>query len=400
MGELRIVGTAHVSRKSMEEVAAAVDEFDPTIIAVELDPSRYAALKRREELPPVSVVLESGNFTEMLVQWLLAYIQRRIGMDIGVEPGAEMRTALEIAESRRIPLALVDRDIRVTLARFWAAMSFLEKAKLIHALALGMLGGGEEIDADQLTREDIVTLALEEFRKFSPGGARALIDERDAFIARGLIELAQRHERVLAVVGAGHVPGIRRYLDSPESLPGPADLAEVRRGFPWGKVLAGALLLLFVLLCLGILFSGLGTAVLVQAILYWIVLHAILAGLCAFAAGGHPFSILTACAVSWMTALNPLVAAGWFAAITEAKVRRPSPSDFRRIMEAESFRDMRRIPLFRVVLVAALTNLGSTVATFAYYFTVLPLLGIDPSVVLMQGLGNFWAWLTGLLSAP
>lgn len=395
--EIRIVGTAHVSQKSVEEVKQAIQEFQPTLVAVELDELRYRTLKRQEETPLVSDVLQSGNFFQMLIQWTLAYLQRRIGMDVGVEPGAEMKTAIDEAEQNHLPLALIDRDIRVTLSRFWKALSLREKLRLMYALSVSLVKAEEEtIDVDALTKEDMVSLAIEEFRKFSPHGAEALIDERDAFLAGQLLHLGSQNERVLAIMGAGHVAGVKRFLENPSSLPPLHTLNEVPRTRSYGSIFGIGISLLFVLLLIAISFSGMGMETLIQALIYWVVIHGILSALFALAAGGHPLSALTAGAVSWLTALNPLVAAGWFAAITEAKIRKPAPADFRAIVQAESFDELRRIPLFRVVLVAALTNVGSTIATFAYYVSVLPLLQIDPAVVIVQGFGNFLHWLSGI----
>lgn len=397
MGEIRLIGTAHVSQKSVEEVRQAIETFQPSIVAVELDEPRYRALKEEGPTPAIGEVLRSGNFVQMLIQWILAYIQRRIGMDVGVEPGAEMKAAVAAAEERGLPIALVDRDIRVTISRFWKVMSLREKFRLLYALGASLFSEDiESIDVEALTREDVVDLAIQEFRRFSPRGASVLIDERDAYIAGRLIRLVQQYDRVLAVVGAGHLTGIRRYLESPAAIPSPDQLSQEIHSRPWGRIIGVGVLILFIFLLIAIAFSGVGTGALLQALLYWVVIHGVLAALCALLAGGHPLSALTAAGVSWLTALNPLMAAGWFAAITEARIRKPSPADFRAIVRAEDFTEMRKIPLFRVVLVAAITNVGSTVATFAFYLTVLPLLHIDPAVVIVQGWENFWHWILGL----
>ncbi|NTV00632.1 MAG: TraB family protein, partial [Methanoregulaceae archaeon] len=123
MVELKIIGTAHVSAESVKEVQTAILEFSPDVVAVELDSGRYAALKKQVKEASVSEVLEAQTFTQLLVQWILAYIQRRIGLDVGVEPGAEMKAAVESAEARGIKVALIDRDIRITLRRFWRSLS-------------------------------------------------------------------------------------------------------------------------------------------------------------------------------------------------------------------------------------------------------------------------------------
>jgi pheromone shutdown-related protein TraB len=399
MGEIRLVGTAHVSEKSVAEVRAAIEEFQPGIVGVELDPGRYNALRHEQAPPKVEDVLKAGNFSQLLFQWTLAYLQRKIGMDVGVEPGAEMVAAIEEVEGRGLPLALIDRDIRITLARFWEGMSLWEKVKMVYALALSVGGvEGDEIDIDALTRQDVVSAALEEFRKFSPNGARALIDERDAYLARRILDLSGRYDRVMAVIGAGHVRGVERYLSSPELLPPEADLVARPKSYPWGTIVGGAFIAMFAFLIISLAFSGVGFEVLGWAILYWVLINGVLAAVFTLAAGGHPLSAATAFAVAWLTSLNPLMAAGWFAAAVEAKVRKPSASDFQRIMDAEDFSQMRKVPIFRVVLVAALANVGSTLGTIAYFAFISPILGIDPTVIIPMGFSNFIGWLGGLFS--
>ncbi|MDD5419939.1 MAG: TraB/GumN family protein [Methanomicrobiaceae archaeon] len=391
MADIRLVGTAHVSKKSIQDVREAIEEFGPDVVAVELDPGRYASLKREGEEPSVSEILKGGNFAQLLVQWLFSYLQQRIGADLGVEPGAEMLAAIEEAEAHQTPVALVDRDIRITLSRFWGQMTLWEKLKMFSALIVSVTGyRGEEFDIEELTKQDMVSVAMEEFRKFSPRGARALIDERDAYLAYQLLSLGERHERILAVVGAGHMRGVQRYLNSPESLPPYQDLVAPVKSPPYGTIFGVIVTVLFAVLIAAIAFSGVGVDVLVSALLYWILVNGLLSGGMTLLAGGHPLSALTAFAVSWMTSLNPLLAAGWFAAIVEAKIRKPSAGEFRKIIRAETLSEMRAIPLFRVVLVAALANVGSTIGTFAYFIFIFPFLGIDPAEVILQGLQNIF----------
>lgn len=396
-GTLRIVGTAHVSQKSIEEVRDAIAEFQPDVIAVELDPGRYAAIRKQAKDPSVKDVLEAKNFTQVLVQWILAYLQRRIGLDLGVEPGAEMKAAIAEAEARSTPVALIDRDINITLRRFWNSLSILEKIRMIYALGVSVVGIDDaEIDVEELKKQDMITLAMEEFRKFSPNGARALIDERDAYLARNIVDLTATHERVLAVLGAGHVQGVERYVESPGTIPPLQSLTADVKSLPWGLIFGVAVTVLFVFLLIALAFSGVGFEVLIMALVYWVLVHGILTAAFTLAARGHPLSALTGFAVSWFTALNPLIAAGWFSAIVEAKIRKPAPSDFRAIFAAESITDMMKVPLFRVVLVAALANVGSTLGTLLYFMVIFPVLGIDPVVLVTQGLANMWSAATGL----
>ena len=387
--EIRLVGTAHVSAKSVEDVKKAIEEFNPEIIAVELDPPRFAALKKQTPDVKIADVLRAGNFTQLLVQWLLAYVQRRVGMDVGVEPGAEMKAALEEAEKRKIPVALIDRDIRITLSRFWRSMTVMEKLRLIWALLISVISPGKtDINVEELMRQDVVTAALQEFRKFSPNGARALIDERDAYLAHQMLMLGRSHAKVLAVVGAGHIPGVQQYFANPVTLPPQESLTTEVKSPPWAMIFEIFVILSFALLLLAILFSGVGFDVLITAVLYWVLIHGVLTAVFTLAAGGHPLSALTGFAVSWFTALHPLLAAGWFSAIVEAKIRNPSTKDFRGIMEAGSFAELRKNPLFRVILVAALANVGSTLGTVIYFLFIFN--GLDMGTVIATGFGNMW----------
>jgi pheromone shutdown-related protein TraB len=401
MTEIRIVGTAHVSQQSVDEVRAAMEEFVPDVVAIELDTSRFQALKRQAADPTVKDILEIKNFNTLLVQWLLAYLQRKIGFDVGVEPGAEMKAAIEEAEKRKIPIALVDRDIRLTLLRFWNSLGLIEKIKMFWALVISIaeVDNGQQIDIESLKDQDVIDIVMEEFRKFSPNGARALIDERDAFIAHQLVLLkAQRPEgKILAVVGAGHRQGISGYLDNPATLPAFESLVGEPRPLPWATIFGFAVTGLFIFLLAAIGFSGVGLNVLFEAFLFWVIIHGALSGIFVLLAGGHPYSALTCFCVAWMTSLNPMLHAGWIGAYVEARVRKPPITDFRKIYETESISEMARIPLFKVVLVAALGNLGSLLGTILYFIFVFPVLGIDPGIVIADGIHHMSVWAGGLI---
>jgi len=399
MAEIKIVGTAHVSAKSVEEVRTAIDEYHPDIVAVELDQARYNALTKQARDPTVSDVLEVKNFNQLLIQWLLSYLQRKIGVDVGVEPGAEMKAAIEEAEQRGIRVALVDRDIRLTLLRFWQSLGFFGKIKMFYALIVSIAEVDKvgEIDIESLKNQDMIEMVMDEFRKFSPKGARALIDERDAYIAHKLNDLKNSGEgRVLAVVGAGHQQGIESYLRAPDTLPPLESLTREPKKFPWAMIFGGAVTALFVFLLASIAFSGVGLNVLLEAFIFWVLIHGILAAIATLAVGGHPYSALTCFCVAWMTSLNPLLHAGWIAAYVEARVRKPPVSDFRKIYETDSLREMARIPLFKVVVVAAAANLGSLLGTILYFIFLFPVLKIDPVMVISTGVHNMGLWLTGL----
>lgn len=415
MAEIHIVGTAHVSQKSVNEVLETVDLVNPDVIAIELDQGRFATLKKQmkeEEDAKAGIVSEeadgkapevrsilSGNFMVMIVQWLLSYVQRKIGLNVGVEPGAEMKEAIRLSEERGIRLMLIDRDINITLARFWGGMKFFEKVKLIWVLLRSVTGKDDETDEldavtiDSLTNQDMIDAALTEFHEFSPSGAHALIDERDAYLAHGVINLERSSfERAVVVCGAGHVPGITRFREHPETLPPMRELTALPKKYPWGKILGVVFLVMFAVIALAIGFSG-ATELLVWAIVFWVVLHGILAGIATLLVKGHPLSAAVSAVLAWMTSLNPFLACGWFAALVEAKMRPPTAKDFKRIGNAESISEMLSVPLFHILLVAAASNIGASVATVSFFLFFGPVFGVDLEMMtnlLVTGFTNLW----------
>ncbi len=381
--EVIIVGTAHVSEKSVQEVTKAIEESRPDIVAVELCPARYRALTGQEEEQEIKIseLLSGGKLYYLLVQWFLAYIQKKIGSELGVKPGSEMLAAIESAKRVGARVALVDRDVGITIQRFWSAMGTADKAKLIFSLLPAVFGwGNEEIDIDSITQEDIVSQMISEFRKVSPAAANVLVDERDAYIARNLYQLSMQG-KVLAVVGAGHKEGITRHLAHPEAIPAIEALKErPKKRITFAKVF-GAAVTLLILATIGlVLLEARSSQNLLLAFGIWFIVTGGLSCLGVVLARGHPFSALTALAVAWMTTLNPFVAAGWFAGMVEAWKLKPTVSDLRRLAQAESFDDMMENKFFKVILVAALANLGAMAGTFLGIYLIWQKLGlVNPS---------------------
>ncbi|ABK14112.1 MAG: TraB/GumN family protein [Methanothrix sp.] len=384
--EILVIGTAHVSEKSVAEVREAIEQTRPDIVAVELCQRRYLALtgQDRDEDIKVSELLSGGRIYLVLVQWLLAYIQRQIGSEMGVRPGAEMLAAIEAARVVNARVALVDRDISITIQRFWSAMSIWEKLKMLWSLVVAALGfGKEDLDIDSVTDSDVVSQLMAEFRKIAPSAARALVDERDAYIARNLYDLS-RYGKVLAVVGAGHREGIMRYLSDPSRIPDTQIFdAPPEKRFSLGKAFGIIVTLLIILTFVYILVAGYSSGVVLLAFGIWFLVTGGLAALGVVAARGHPLSVLTAFMIAWMTTLNPLVAAGWFAGMVEAWKRKPTMGDVKRLASAESMDEMMENRFFRVVLVAALANLGATLGTFLGIYIIWQRMGlIDPHAII------------------
>jgi len=401
-GKIIIVGTAHVSEKSIAEVNEVIEREKPDIVAVELDKPRFQALKGEEEVKEVNLkeLLSGGKFYHFMLHWLLAYVQKKIGADTGVKPGAEMMAAIEQAEKSGAKIALIDRDIQVTLGRFWNRMSFFEKLKLFTSLVGASFGfGSEKIDIETVTNEDVVTQLIGELRKLAPSAAIVLIDERDAFMAKNLIDLANQG-KVVAVVGAGHREGIQKYLDAPETLPTIDELSSIpKKGFNWLKAITIAFILMIVgMLALLVFSGGISIEVLLTAMFYLFVTQGILSAIGVLVARGHPLSALTAFSLAWFGFLHPFLAIGWLAGYVEAHLRPFTTADLKTVMRAETFSELMNNKLFRIILVAGMANLGSMIGTFVAIPIMVYYLGItNPLDILKMAFETGLRVLSGLL---
>ncbi len=389
-GSVHVLGTAHVSADSADKVERVIEEEQPDIVAVELDESRFRQLKGEtpDDIDPKDLLKGSVAF-QFLAYWMLSYVQKRLGERFDVEPGADMRAGVETAERIGADVALIDRDIQITIQRFWARMRFREKLRLLWELTLAIVGLGgseeEEIDLEELTDTDVVTALMEEFRRFSPTGAETLIDERDAFLAHNLVNLRASGASVVAVVGAGHREGIVNYLENPETLP-PMESLVGRESKRFSLAKAAGYLLTFGFLAFFILLAmaGVGNEVLLKVFFAWFLFNGIFAFSLAKLAGAHWSSATVGGLVAWLTSINPLLAPGWFAGYVELRHSRVNISDIGTLNEILSdeespirdlVADMLDVPLFRLIAVVALTNVGSMIATFLFPIVVLPMLG-------------------------
>jgi pheromone shutdown-related protein TraB len=382
-----LVGTAHVSEKSIAEVNEIIEREKPDIVAVELDQGRFQAIKGETNEPKeinVKELLSDGKFYYFLIHWLLGFVQKKIGDDAGVKPGAEMLAAIQKAESSGARVALIDRDIQVTLGRFWNKMSFFEKMKLFVSLAGASIGiGTKDIDMDTVTNEDVVSQLVTELRKMVPSAATVLIDERDAIMAKNLLDLS-REGKVVAVIGAGHREGIKKYIDNPETLPSTLEMMSVpKKRFSLIKIATVAIIAMIVgLLALLVFSGGVSLSTLLTALLYLFITQGILSAIGVLIAGGHPLSALTALSLAWFAFLHPFIAIGWLVGLVEAHFRPPTTADIKNIMKAETLKELMKNKLFRIILVAGLANLGSMLGTFVaiplmvHYFGITNPLGI------------------------
>ncbi len=356
---LRLLGTAHISTKSVEAVKQQIAEFKPEIVAVELCKSRYDSLVsgRRLDKEGLLKVIKEGKAPLVLLQSLLAAEQRKLGLDEGQQPGAELLEAVTIAESLDLQVELIDRDIQTTLRRAWRKMKFREKFKIIFS----MLGEDEDdidVDLDEiLESRDILSDLMNELKEFSPGAGEVLIDERDAYLAQKIRSI-DGNKRILAVVGAGHLNGIEDHLlrrQLPRNLD---ELATVPKRSAFAKSIPW-LIPLFVFSLFGYLLYQGNSLDLVELFTVWTLANAVLAAIGCIIARGHILAVLTAALASPITSLNPTLAAGWFAGYVQLKVAEPTAEDLQQFLKLESLGSFWSNKAGRVLLVTALTNLGS-----------------------------------------
>lgn len=358
---LRLLGTAHVATASVEAVKQNIEEWKPDIVAVELCKARHDALTQDKRLDREGLlkVIKEGKAPMVLLQSLLAAEQRKLGLDEGQQPGAELLAAVEAAEEYELRVELVDRDIQTTLRRAWKNMSFKEKTGLMWAL-LAEEESNEELELEQMLEDkDLLTSLMEELREVSPGAGSVLIDERDEFIARKISGIRSQG-KVLAVLGAGHLDGVSKLLEQKvdASEQRIAELSIVPKGGRLLKSISYGIPLVLLGLLGWFIYNG-DLASIKENGIYWFAGNFIGAALFCMLAGGHPVAILVAALASPITSLNPALAAGWFAGYAQMKVKEPTGEDLTEFLKLDSAKLFWTNRAGRILLVTALTNLGS-----------------------------------------
>jgi pheromone shutdown-related protein TraB len=308
----------------------------------------------------IKVIREKKAFL-LLANLLLASFQKRIAKKLDIKPGEEMLRAIEAAEKTGAAVHLADRDIRVTLARTWRIMLLRDKVKLIFQLLLTM-GEVEDIteeDIEQMKQKDVLEALLSEVQKTLPVLRHILIDERDQYLAQKIKTAPGR--KIVAVVGAGHVPGIKARWEEAADIAALEQLPPPRKGAALLKWLIP--LGILGLLGYGFFYGGSGAAS--GMITWWVLANGVLAGLGALLALAHPLTVLSSVAAAPLTSLNPMIAAGWVSGLVEAFSRKPKVRDLENLPEdILSIRGFWRNNVTRILLVVVFTNLGSSLGTF------------------------------------
>ena len=376
--EFILVGTAHVSKESARLAKSVIEEEKPDTVCVELCQSRFQAIRQKDrwqDTDIIKVIREKNSFL-LLSNLLLASFQKRIAKQFDVKPGEEMITAINTAESTGAQIHLADRDIRTTLSRTWRVMGFWSKIKLVFQLilSLGQLDEIKEEDIEKMKQQDVLETLLAEVGKSLPALKSIVIDERDQYLAEKI--RTAPGNKIVAVVGAGHIPGIQKYWDSD------IDTRALEQLPPKGKLI-GILKWLIPVAIVGLFIAGFfygGTEAGTDMIIWWILANGILAGVGAIIALAHPVTILTSILAAPLTSLNPMIAAGWVSGLVEAFSRKPKVKDFERLPEdILSVRGFWKNNVTRILLVVVFTNLGSSLGTFiAFPVIVKVLLGASP----------------------
>ena len=358
-----LVGTAHISDDSIKEAESVIQEAQPDSVCVELCASRYESIRNADHWKNMDIVkvIKQGKAPMLVMNLILSAFQKKMGDKLGVKPGAEMVKAITIAEDVGSEIVLADRDITITFKRAWGNLSFWEKMKLFTQMLLSVFESPEisKEEVEELKNKDILTEAIEMLAKSFPGIKSVLIDERDRFQASKIMEA--EGETIVAVVGAGHVPGIIRHIEEKidrselETIP---PRSKVGRIIKWGIPLV-------IMAIIGYGFFQIDADVSLEMIKRWVLVNGILAALGALIAGGHILTVISAFLAAPFTSLNPTIAAGWVSGLTEAWVRKPKVEDFENLAkDITSIRGFRKNEITRILLVVVLSNLGSSIGTF------------------------------------
>ncbi len=359
-----LVGTAHVSQDSIDEVEEVIRELEPDAVCVELCANRYESMIRNPDSwknMDIVKVIKEGKAQLLMMSLMMSAFQKKMGDKLGVKPGAEMKAAIEAAEMAGSEIVLADRDITVTLKRAWRKISMWQKAKLFAQIFASVFEtpdiSKEEVEA--LKQGDMLTEAIEIMANELPGIKSVLIDERDRYLASKIAET--EGEIIVAVVGAGHVPGIEKHIGKSIDL---AELEEVPPPGKLGRILKwGIPIGILAIIAYG--FLGIDADISLEMLKRWVLANGILSAVGATLAGGHIITILVAFIAAPFTSLNPTIAAGWVSGLTEAWVRKPRVEDFENLMDdVTSIRGFRKNEITKILLVVILSNLGSGIGTF------------------------------------
>lgn len=368
--KITLIGTAHVSKESIDEVTQTIKTLSPDCVAIELDEKRADSIQNAEKYSQLDIikVLKRHEGFLLLANLILASFQRRMGLNVGVKPGDEMLAAINTANEMNIPSVMVDRPIQITLKRAWAKNSFWGKCKLF-ALLISSAFSKEEVDPSEienLKNSSEMDSMMEELAKEMPVIKKVLIDERDEYLASKIWDA--QGENVVAVLGAGHLPGVEKHLQKLASGEETTDVNEIS-AIPPKSVLSKIAAWIIPALIIGLIGAGFvygGRKAGAQLLTTWFLWNAIPAALLSIIALAHPITILVAFVAAPFTSLCPFIGIGFCTAIVQALVCKPKVSDMESLQDdVGSIKTFYKNRILRVLLVFILSTLGSALGTFA-----------------------------------
>jgi len=369
--EFILIGTAHISQQSADLVRKVIEEEKPDVVCVELDEKRYQSLsdkKKWEELDLKNVIKEK-QLSTLMINILLASYQKKLGEKLGVNPGVELLEAAKTAKENNIPIELCDRDVRITLRRAWNSMSFWQKIKFLTAGLAGVFEK-EELSEEKLTelrKTDVLNEMMTELGKVMPVLKSVLIDERDIYLAQKIKE--SKGNKVIAVVGAGHLNGIVAQLNNGKQ----EDLAKYEIIPPVSPLLKGIGYAIPVIIIGAILYIGItkGASAAGDNAIYWILANGIPSALGSALAYGHPLTVLVSFLAAPFTSLTPLIGAGYVAAFVQLMLVPPKVKEFQTVSEdVMKAKNWWKNRLLRILLVFLLSGIGSAIGTYVGMFEI------------------------------
>ena len=357
--KITLIGTAHVSSESVNEVSETIKSINPDCVAVELDQKRCDSVQNTKSWSELDIikVLKSGQGFLLLTNLILSSYQKRIGQNVGVKPGDELLAAIKTASELNIPIELVDRPIQITLKRAWAKNSFIGKMKLLAAL-LSSAFSKEEISSEQieeLKNNSEMDSMMKELSDYMPQIQKVLIDERDRYLASRIWE--SNGNNIVAVLGAGHLNGVRNYLEQIAEGKLSTDTSEIASIPP--KKLSSKILSI----ALGFYFGGKEKGS--QMALSWILWNGLCAAVGSLIGGAHIITILVSFLAAPLTSLCPFIGVGIVAGIVQALIVRPKVVDMENLSDDVSrLKGFYKNRILRVLLIFLLSSIGSSAGTF------------------------------------
>jgi pheromone shutdown-related protein TraB len=387
IGDSRItlLGTAHVSRTSAEKVKELLETGEYDAVAVELCPSRHNSIVDPDALARMDLfqVIKEGKAAMVAASLALGAFQQRAAEQMGIEPGAEMKQAINSAKEAKIPVLLIDREVGVTLKRIYRNVPWWRRMNLITGLlaSVVMKQDVSEEEIERLKEGDILESTFAQFAEEEKDLFLPLIGERDEYMVARLRQEVTKHphENILAVIGAGHMSGMVKHFEQGDSLVDSSQtnspdqiverLDQVPAGTKWLKYFPWIIVgLVFLGFAIGFSRSpSLGWELVVD----WVVINGGLAALGALIAAAHPITVIGAFLAAPLTSLNPTIGAGMVTAGIEVYLRRPKVGDFSRLRsDTTTVRGWWSNRVTRTLLVFLFSTIGSAAGTYIAGFRI------------------------------